>query len=94
MPALCDAPEEDRDRLLQCPDPRTTHQFKKSLSTLPELLQLLETSPAASEAILTIFARYRAKKSINPQAFHVTDGLRDAIHQQAKIGWHNFILGR
>ena len=23
-----------------------------------------------------------------------TDGLRDAIREQAKIGWHNFILGR
>ena len=44
--------------------------------------------------LLTILTRYRAKATINPQAFHVTDGLRDAIREQAKIGWHNFILGR
>ena len=64
------------------------------MSTLPEFLQSLETSPAASEAILTILTCYKGKKTINTQAFHVTDGLRDAIREQAKIGWHNFILGR
>jgi len=64
------------------------------MSTLPELLQWLETSPAASKAILTILNRYRAKATINPQSFHVTDGLRDAIREQAKIGWYNFILTR
>ena len=76
------------------PNPRATHQFKKSASSLSELLQLLEMSPAASEAILAILTcYYRAKKSINPHTFHVTDRLRDAIREQAKIGWHNFILG-
>ena len=92
---LCAAPEEDRGHILQCSNPHATYQFKNSISTLPELLQSIETSPpAASKAILTILTRYRAKKNINPQAFHVTDGLRDAIREQAKIGWHNFILWR
>ena len=54
---LCDAPEEDRDHLLQCPDPRATHQFKKSISTIPDLLHSLETSPALSKAIQTILKR-------------------------------------
>jgi len=80
---LCAAPENDRDHLSQCPDPRDTHQFKKSISALPELLQSLETSPAVLEAILTILKRYRAKQNINPQAFRVTYGLRDAIREQA-----------
>ena len=58
---LCEAPEEDRDHLLQSPDPRATHQFKKYISTVPELLQSVETSLALSEAILPILKRYRAK---------------------------------
>ena len=91
---VCDAPDEDRNHLLQCPDPRATHQFKKSMAPVPALLKSLDTSPALSEAILTILKRYRAKQTINPQTFHATDGLRDAIREQAKIGWHNFILGR
>ena len=72
--ARYEAPEEDRNHLLQCPGPRATHQFKKSISAVPELLKSLETSPALSEAIMTILKRYRAKQTINPQAFHVTDG--------------------
>ena len=64
------------------------------MSTFPELLQSLRTSPAVSEAVLTILTRYRAKQIINPQAFHVIDGLRDAIREQLKIGWHIFIFGR
>jgi len=88
---LCAALEEDRDHLLQCPDPRATHQFEKPMSALPEFLQSIEMSPAVSEAILTILNRYRAKQTINSQAYHVTDGLRNAIRDQAKIGRHDFI---
>jgi len=64
------------------------------MSPVPALLKSFETFPALSEAILTILNRYRANQTINPQTFHATDGLRDAIREQAKIGWHNFILGR
>ena len=62
-------------------------------SICPLLLNLCNRSRRL-KLFLTILTRYRAKKTINAQAFHVPDGLRDAVCEQAKIGWHNFILGR
>ena len=91
---LCNLPEENRDHLLQCPDPRATEQFRKSIAPIPALLKKLETSPPLTDAIMDILRRFRAKRHITYRAFSLADGLRDAIKTQAKIGWFNFVLGR
>ena len=56
---LCELPEENRDHLLlQCPDPRATEQFRKSIAPIPELLEKLETSTPLTDAIMDILRRF------------------------------------
>ena len=91
---LCELPEENRDHLLQCPDPRAKEQFRKYIAPIPELLAKLETSPPLTDAIMGILRRFRSKQTINYRSFSMADGFRDSIKTQANISCFNFVLGR
>ena len=90
----CDFVLEKSSHVLRCNNRNTEIEFNKSIVSIKKHLTQHETYPQLQTSILNILKEWRKGRPINPTSFARDFGIREAIIDQATIGWDNFILGR
>ena len=89
---LCDAEDEQVVHIVQCPDPRPRKCLKQSLKSLRDWMTQELTQPSLASQLHLHLQRWAHQEPPPPLTgpYHV----KLAIHEQAMIGWENFLYGR
>ena len=88
----CDAPEEDTTHVVQC-TARSAHiVWTKALTHLEGWLLNQDTNAQLHKILVGRLAGWQAKDPLQPLS--TSARLREAIQEQDRIGWENFLLGR
>ena len=90
----CNSPVEKSSHVLRCNNPLAKKEFNNKLPEIKKVLKKSNTEPYMEASIMKIIRFWKSGIAITPSTFKNTFGLRDAIKDQQKIGWNNFILGR
>ena len=90
----CNSPVEKSSHVLRCKNPKAKREFNKNLPKIKKHLEKSNTEPYMLSSIMKIIRFWRNGITIQPSTFKDTFGLRDAIKDQQRIGWNNFIVGR
>lgn len=90
----CDFEVEKSSHVLRCNNRKTKIEFNKNINSVRKHLSQQEIYPQLQATIIKILKKWREQSPINPTSFATDFGIREAIKDQATIGWDNFILGR
>ena len=90
----CDFEVEKSSHVLRCNNRNTKIEFNKNINSIRKHLTQQDTFPQLQATIIKILKKWREHSPINSASFATDFGIREAIKDQAAIGWDNFILGR
>jgi len=90
----CMAREETVTHILRCPHKRNTRIWHRSMRELDTWLRRIGTDPDITRVIMLALPRWQANKidsRFNP--ITISQHVKDALTDQHKIGWDNFMSG-
>ena len=90
----CSFPIEKSSHVLLCSNQKTKSNFNLNLAKIRNCLSTNQTLPRLQRTIITILKKWRNGRTITKSEFTKDFGIRDAIEDQANIGWNNFVMGR
>ena len=90
-----DGPKEKTSHILHCSNPKAKSHFLKKVKNdiIPHCVNS-KTFPPLIESIKNILTLWRNGRHIPTSSFPTAHGIREAVEEQAEIGWDNFMLGR
>ena len=86
---------EKSSHILLCTNEKATEFYhKKVKEELKKELEKRHTSSILRDTIIDILTKWRQKQAIDYTDYSQQYKIRDAVLEQKKIGWTNFVLGR
>ena len=86
----CCGNSETSEHVIQCPDPRSTQCFNKSIQSLRHVLNELQTDPAIRDALIHNIEAWRDG---SPPPYNPSRSIQEVVEAQTSIGWQHLFTG-